>query len=303
MIISDKEVKPGMVITGADFDDYYNNPASINDFYLVLGLDSKYVNNNLKKLQEKLKSPFVTRNDLIKEMESIRISVIQLGSLYLNIDNLINKKSLSDYDKASMSYLKASVLKILNNFEIKPMYASISYVNQKFLVLDKLSIKEQDMNTWLLKKKLMDKDASSYVSLKDYTEAALKIISDKDDDFKLQETIFSRMSDMLNGKNLQKVTNFKPGELIMRITVKRARLLLVLGTTQHDMTYLLEIENGTHDTLKALYYSHSYIGHILSAFRKTDKEVANTEYYDTGINVYDRFKDNITTEMRVLLDN
>lgn len=299
MIISDKkEVKPGMVITGADFDDYYNNPVSINDFYLVLGLDSKYVNNNLKKLQEKLKSPFVTRNDLIKEMESIRISVIQLGSLYLNIDNIINKKALSDYDKASMQYLKASVLKILNNFEIKPMYSSISYVNKKFWVLDKLSIKEQDMNTWLLKKKLVDKDASSYVSLKDYTEAALKIISDKDDDFKLQETIFSRMSDMLNGKNLQKVKNFKPGELIMRITGKRARLLLVLGTTQHDMTYLLEIENGTHDTLKAPYYSHSYLGHILSAFRKTEKEVANTEYYDTGINVYDRFKDNITTEMQ-----
>ena len=297
MIISDKEVKTGMVITGADFDDYYNNPASINDFYLVLGLDSKYVNNNLKKLQEKLKSPFVTRKELIKEMESIRISVIQLGSLYLNIDNLINKKALSDYDKASMQYLKASVLKILNNFEVKPMYSSIS-VNQKFWVLDKLSIKEQDMNTWFLKKKLVDKDASSYVSLKEYTETALKIISCKESDFTFNEKLQERICCMMNGTNLQKVTDFKPGELILRITAKRARLLLVLGTMSDETTYILEIEKGTHKDFSSSCFSHNYLNNIIYAFKRNEKEVANMEYFDTGFNVYDKFKDNITKEIK-----
>ena len=52
MIISGKELKPGMVITSADFNEYYNKPESLNTFSLVLGLDSAQVNKRLEKLKQ-----------------------------------------------------------------------------------------------------------------------------------------------------------------------------------------------------------------------------------------------------------
>ena len=103
---------------------------------------------------------------------------------------------------------------------------------------------------------------------------------------------------MLQGNNLQKVKVFKPGELILRITAKRARLMLVLGPNIDNMTALLEVTNGTHkDYTSSSYYAQNYISHIVSAFKRKQPELANLEYYDTGFNVYDRFKDSIKREL------
>lgn len=293
MIISGKELKQGMVITEGDFDSYYNRPEGLNDFYLVLGLDSSLASKNLEKLKEKVKSNYVTRDDLVREMKNLYIDVIGLGSLY------VNPEKLSDCDKFSLQYLKATLLKILNNSnDIKPMSTRVSYDAKKFFVLDGLCIKEQDMNAWLLKKKLVDKNATSYVSLKEYTETALKIISCKESDFTFNEKLQERICCMMNGTKLQKVTDFQPGELILRITAKRARLLLVLGKTPDQTTYILEIENGTHKDFSSSYFSHNYLNNIIYAFKRNEKEVANMEYFDTGFNVYDKFKDNITEEIK-----
>ena len=64
MIISGKELKQGMVVTRADFNDYYNKPDGINGFSLVLGLDSAVVNTRLDKLKESVQSPSISRKEL-----------------------------------------------------------------------------------------------------------------------------------------------------------------------------------------------------------------------------------------------
>ena len=103
MIISGKELKPGMVITSADFNEYYNKPESLNTFSLVLGLDSAQVNKRLEKLKEAVQSSYISRKELIDKMNSIMVTVINLGDIYLNVEKLKNNE-LSDCDKASMQY-------------------------------------------------------------------------------------------------------------------------------------------------------------------------------------------------------
>ena len=297
MIISGKELKPGMVITSADFNEYYNKPESLNTFSLVLGLDSAQVNKRLEKLKEAVQSSYISRPELINKMNSIMVTVITLGNIYLNVEKLKNNE-LSDCDKASMQYLKSTILKILNNGDIHPDYTKLTYVSDKFYVVEGLCIKEQDLKTWILKKKLMDKDIHTYLSFKEYTDAAMKIIACKEDDFTFNDNVKARVCDMLQGNNLQKVKVFKPGELILRITAKRARLMLVLGPNIDNMTALLEVTNGTHnDYTSSSYYAQNYISHIVSAFKRKQPELANLEYYDTGFNVYDRFKDSIKREL------
>ena len=230
-------------------------------------------------------------------MNSITVTVINLGDVYLNVEELKNNE-LSDCDKASLQYLKAAILKILNNGEIHPDYSKITFMSDTFYAVEGLCIKEQDLRAWLLKKKLMDKDTHTYFSFKEYTEAAMKIISCKEDDFTFNDNLKARVCDMLKGNNLQKVKVFKPGELIMRITAKRARLMIVLGPNMDNMTALLEVVNGTHsDYTSSSYYAQNYLSHIVYAFKRNQQESANLEYYDTGFNVYDRFKDNIKREL------
>lgn len=289
--ISCDNLKKGMVIFELDWT-HSNDEINLANIDLVLGIDEVVAKSRYETLMTALDSYYVTKDALLEKMNKVTLTAIRLGSFY------VNQKSMSFVSPLMYDTIK-EVIKSILTLQIPTYHKDkLGMTDNSVYVIQDLCVKESIIDTWALKQKLLDKTVPTYLSIEDYKKTCFDVISVKDNDFNLEEKINAAVKDIVSGNTSSMVQNFVKGQLIVRKTDKRARVLLVLGK-EHDYgeTFLLEIYNVQKREFVNDYFVKHYLATIQYVFKNKSKEVATQEYYDTGLNVYDLFKEEIERKL------
>ena len=283
MNISGDKLKIGMVYVELNWL-YNKDNINLANVYLVLGITDKFAKSKYEDLKQDIQGSFVSKDSLLDTIDKVDVETIPLGSFYVdtNSTKFVVPKA---YDT-----IKDNIAGILT-LQLPYVTATTGIKHYSFNIIKELCVKESIMTNWMLKNKMIDKTFPTYVPFDDYKKNCLDIISVKDNDFNFDAGVSDAVKDIVSDNSTNLVKNFVKGQLIVRKTSKRARVLLVLGQ-KYGTTYLLEIYNEQKDVFMRSYNSYAthYIDSIKRAFKHHIGEAATQEYYDTGFNAYEMFK-------------
>lgn len=289
----ENNVRPGFVVIDRNYL-IHNAGGRFVPVLLILGISDEEYDRKIAALKEEIVSSYATKDNIEKIIKNVVITGTIIGYLYLD-----EHKKL--YDKSALVPLK-NMLDGIFSLKVKSIddygrTGSLTHndINSVYILKD-LCVSENTINTFLLKRKLACSECKSYHALDEFLQAANGLVNSVSDILdmytNISDTVYAIIRQEIPHKKVEK---FVPGDLIIRYTAKRYRVLLVLGCNSYGYMTLLEISNEQHS-----YFSRIRQGTIEFAFRKQAKEMAKepSDYLQTGFNIYPYFSKVIENELQ-----
>lgn len=286
-----KELKIGSLFVSEDTYIYTQNLAQV---VLVLGISKNDINKCLNEIQ-KQGLYFNTKQEFFdRVIQKIYVSYYTLGFFLYKNNKFITEKETYKFIKIQLDNVLSTKIDT-NGIGT----SSLNSIYKNNILLNEIQIESSIINNWLLKSYMLDKTIyKDYIEIND----AIKYIKDKVyRDYGTNIDLLEQFNELSKNlfKGVQKDTNFRQGNLVIKETPKMLKFYIVLGH-KNGMIYILKVDHILKSDIRPSVWSYrpNIVNAIKYAFRHNMAETvkSNVIFYDTNINFMPLYKELILEE-------